>query len=187
MITSEVPKSISYGPSKGCGGGVIDEMLNQYAAGRLCTYWCVTQERAAGDQGPRHGESYYHAYEFSSVFVVPSLHTRINPLHVLGSYVHNTMVTSLLSFAPKVKTKEIQLLLDTDSWWWCPKYVSQQFSEKPGETILAGPAIPERNPALDANYDTEMSGRETVSAQAWPLFCSLASMPHPRNLPWPSP
>ena len=90
VITSEVPKSISYGPSKGCGGGVIDEMLNQYAAGRLCTYWCVTQERAAGDQGPRHGESYYHAYEFSSVFVVPSLHTRINPLHVLGSYVHNT-------------------------------------------------------------------------------------------------
>ena len=91
----EPPKSITYGPRGGAGGGIIDEMLNDFPCSQGSLVWGVSKEverHTVSATHARDGALYYAPYTFQNNTLEPNMHTRINAKNFMLSWVDGTMI-----------------------------------------------------------------------------------------------
>ena len=86
------PKTVAFGPSRGAGGGIIDELLNVYPCGPESIVFGTSEERRRGLKEEKRGDIYYHTYEFENCFLKGPHHTRLNPLNLMRAVLDSSML-----------------------------------------------------------------------------------------------
>ena len=86
------PKTVTFGPQRGAGGGIIDEVLNVFPCGPESMVFGTSEERRRGLKEDKRGDIYYHAYEFENSFLKGPHHTRLNPLNLMRAVLDSSML-----------------------------------------------------------------------------------------------
>ena len=91
MRPAEAHKSITFGPRRGAGAGIIDELLNAYPCSSESLVWSTSEERPRGLEDDKEGELNYGVFTFESSWVHGD-HTRLNPDNRMRAWINGPML-----------------------------------------------------------------------------------------------
>ena len=117
-----VPKSMSFGPSAGCGAGFYEENCNVHRVGFGTAGWLATKEIAPekSRKNGRDGEVYETPVELICG-KLDSQHTRANSKVKVMYLVNGTMIKAYGMYNKEVKSIP-EHYLDAKLWWRCPEW-----------------------------------------------------------------
>ena len=139
----KVPTScVAYGPKKGAGAGVVDEMLNDFACGKNAIYWVITKQIAhtipgKGAYRGRHGAVFFHPFNFANSYIT-ALTSRVNPLNLLTPLINGCLINF---YGLQRYPGQIPARLMRRGWFDVPNWPIRSFSEEDG-CAISGVAYP---------------------------------------------